>query len=71
MSEQTPVSKKGGSGKNIMKIIVVVFVIAALVAGAKYFDLQQVFRNTLAWIFGLGSIAPVIFIILYILACVL
>ena len=71
MSEQIPVSQKGGSGTKTIKFIVVVFAIAGLMAAAKYFDLQQVFRTTLAWISGLGSIAPVIFIILYLLACVL
>lgn len=48
-----------------------VIVIVVLVITAVMFDLQQVLRNTLEWISGLGVIAPVIFITIYILACVL
>jgi uncharacterized membrane protein YdjX (TVP38/TMEM64 family) len=55
----------------IIQIVLAVLILAALVAAANYFDLQQVFRDTLAWISGLGVIAPIIFIAIYILACVL
>ena len=71
MIEETSVSQKGASGTKTIKIILALIAIAALIAAAKYFDLQQTFRTALAWISGLGSIAPLIFIILYILACVL
>ena len=55
----------------IIKIVLAVLILAALIAAATFFDLQQIFRDTLAWISGLGVIAPVIFIAIYILACVL
>jgi uncharacterized membrane protein YdjX (TVP38/TMEM64 family) len=55
----------------IIKIVLAVLILAAFVAAANYFDLQQILRDTLAWISGLGVIAPVIFIAIYILACVL
>jgi uncharacterized membrane protein YdjX (TVP38/TMEM64 family) len=71
MSQQTSVSTKGATGPKTIKIILALIVIAALIAAAKYFDLQQVFRDTLAWISGLGPIAPLIFVVIYILACVL
>ena len=55
----------------MIKIIIVLVVIAALVVAAKSFDLQQGFRDMLAWISGLGPLAPLIFIALYIVICVL
>jgi uncharacterized membrane protein YdjX (TVP38/TMEM64 family) len=54
-----------------IKIIIFVIVIAALIAVAKIFNLQQIFRDVLAWISGLGPLAPLMFILIYILACVL
>lgn len=53
------------------RIFLVVAAIILLIVAAKRFDLQQVFRDALAWISGLGPLAPLIFIVLYILACVL
>lgn len=50
----------------MIAIVIVVLAITAIM-----FDLQQVLRNTLEWISGFGVIAPVIFITIYILACVL
>jgi len=41
------------------------------VVAATLFDLQQGFRDTLAWISGLGPVGALIFVSLYILACVL
>ena len=66
-------TQDGSSAKRtkIVKIVLAVLVLAALIAAANSFDLQQIFRDTLAWISGLGVIAPVIFIAIYILACVL
>ncbi|MCK5506865.1 MAG: TVP38/TMEM64 family protein [Thermodesulfovibrionia bacterium] len=71
MSTRTVPAEKGGRKIKTVKIILSIIVIAALVVTAKYFDLQQVFRDTLAWISGLGSVAPLIFTAIYILACVL
>ena len=53
-----------------IKIGLFLIVLAALIVAAKVFNLQQIFKDILAWIDGLGAIAPVIFICLYILACV-
>ncbi len=71
MSDITSSARKGRQKIKTVKIILSIIVIAVLVVTAKYFDLQQVFRDTLAWISGLGSVAPLIFIAIYILACVL
>ena len=38
---------------------------------ARYFDVQSTLRGALDWIGGLGSLGPVIFVLLYILATVL
>ena len=71
MNENSSSAENGRYGMKAIKIIIVVIVIAALVVATKLFDLQQIFRHTLEWISGLGVIAPVIFITIYILACVL
>ena len=55
----------------VIKIIIILAVVAALVAAAKLFDLEQGFRDVLAWISNLGSLGPLIFIALYIVVCVL
>lgn len=53
-----------------IKLTLVFVVIAVLAVAAKFFNLQQVFKDILAWISGLGPLAGVIFIVIYIAACV-
>ena len=60
-----------GATRTVAKVALAGVVIGALLVAAKYFNLQQVFRDALAWISGLGPVGPLIFIALYILACVL
>ncbi len=45
--------------------------IAALVTAAMYVNVQELFRDTLAWIDSLSAWGPMAFIALYILATVL
>ncbi len=71
MNEKANPQAKQSTGGTITKAILVAVVIVVLVIAAKYFDLQQVFRDALAWISGLGPLGPLIFVTLYILACVL
>jgi uncharacterized membrane protein YdjX (TVP38/TMEM64 family) len=40
-------------------------------AAARFFNVQELFRDALAWISGLGPLGPIMFIGLYIVACVL
>jgi uncharacterized membrane protein YdjX (TVP38/TMEM64 family) len=61
----------GHARARIVKAVVVVALIIALLAVAQRFDLQQLLRGVLARIDGLGPMAPVIFVGLYILASVL
>ena len=69
--EATAPDPKSNPGPMILKGVLVLCMIAALVAVANYFDLQQLFRQALAWISGLGAVGPLVFIGLYIIACVL
>ena len=71
MSETTLSRDNGKHSTQVIKIIIILAVVAALVAAAKLFDLKQGFRDTLAWISGLGPLGPLIFIALYIPPCVL
>lgn len=50
----------------------VLFILAAvaLAAAFKYFNIQLLLRNSLDWIAGMGPSGPLIFVMIYILACV-
>jgi len=61
----------GKSSGNLYKVIAAAVMIVILVVTAELFDLQQVLRDALSWISGLGILGPIIFAGLYILACVL
>lgn len=54
----------------ILKAVLALTLAVVLVVLVRQFDVQQIFRDALAWIAGLGPLGPVIFVGLYILACV-
>ena len=54
-----------------LKVIMVIVAIMILLAAAKYFHVQQLLRSSLDWVASLGPWGPLIFIAIYILACVL
>ena len=60
-----------GHGSTIVRIVLLAAIVAGLLLTAEYFNLQQLFRNALAWIEGAGPIGPIVFFGLYIAACVL
>lgn len=60
-----------GQRRSIIKTLFVLVFVVLLAATLLFFDVQQLFRDALAWISGLGVLGPVIFVGLYILACVL
>jgi uncharacterized membrane protein YdjX (TVP38/TMEM64 family) len=62
---------KRSPGPMIFKGLLAVCVIAGLVAAANFFDLQTLFRQALTWMSGLGMVGVLVFIGLYIIACVL
>lgn len=59
------------SRRNLLRLVLSVIAIAGLLAAAKYFNITDGLRNALAWIRGLGVWAPVTFIAIYAVACVL
>lgn len=59
-----------GQRRTIVKALLALIIVAALVMAIRLFDVQQTFRDALAWISGLGPLGPVLFVGLYILACV-
>ena len=71
MNEKGYSQSKTSRGGTIIKATLVAAIIGVLVVAARTFNLQQVFRDALVWISGLGPLGPMIFIALYILACVL
>ena len=60
-----------GHGSTIVRIVLLAAIVAGLLLTAEYFNLQQLFRNALAWIEGADPIGPIVFFGLYIAACVL
>jgi uncharacterized membrane protein YdjX (TVP38/TMEM64 family) len=54
-----------------LKLGLVLCAIAVLLAGAKYFGIQVQLVRLLDWIRGLGAWGPILFILIYIVACVL
>ena len=57
--------------KGKLKLSLWIFGIAALIAAATYFNVQELLRRTLAWIESLSAWGSMAFIFLYILATVL
>ena len=53
------------------KIILIVLVVVAILYGAHRLGAGPVLRNALDWIRGLGPLAPIAFVAIYIAACVL
>src|SRR5216684_7743545 len=53
------------------KIILIVLVAVAILYGAHRLGAGPVLRNALDWIRGLGPLAPIAFVAIYIAACVL
>lgn len=54
-----------------IKVLMAAVVVGGIILAAKYFNLQEVLSQALAWISGLGPAGLLIFIALYIMACVL
>ncbi len=60
--------KRTGSWPRLLMAIAVAVV---LLAAARYFHVQQLLKDSLGGIAGLGLFGPMIFIVIYIVACVL
>lgn len=60
----------GGRIGAVVKASVLAAIVIGFVLAARYFNLQQVFRDALVWIEDAGSIGPLVFFGLYIGACV-
>ena len=57
--------------QRIFRYFIVAALVAILIVGAKYSNVQEVLRSALAWIDNLGPWKPVAFIVIYNLATVL
>ena len=54
----------------ISKLLLVILVVFLLLAGIKYFHIQELLKKVLSWVADLGPWGPLIYILIYILACV-
>lgn len=59
------------SKRTIIRIAVCLAAIAAVIFASRFVDLGDWLRESLAWIRGLGAWAPITFILIYIVSCVL
>lgn len=64
-------NSKGSRAAAAAKAGAAILFIVGIVAAARYFDVQQFFREALGWISRLGPSGLLIFVGLYIFACVL
>ncbi len=71
MNQDSSQSKSSLNRKLIVGILLLTSLIVTFTFATKYFDIQENFKNLLAWIDSLGFLAPVTFILIYILATVL
>ena len=55
---------------SIMKLVLLAAIVVGLILAVKHFNLQEIFRDILAWIEEAGSVGPLVFFGLYIVACV-
>jgi len=62
---------KANRNSLVLKVVLALVVIVGIVVVTRFSDLQQVFRDALTWISGLGPTGPLVFALLYITACVL
>jgi uncharacterized membrane protein YdjX (TVP38/TMEM64 family) len=72
-SERHPSGRKapGKAGLGAIKLLALAVVFVVLVAGFSHLHVQDILTSVLVWVSGLGVWGPVIFIIIYIAACVL
>jgi uncharacterized membrane protein YdjX (TVP38/TMEM64 family) len=54
----------------IFKLLLIILVVFLLLAGIKYFHVQELLKKVLIWVAGLGAWGFIIYIVIYILACV-
>ena len=59
------------SKRNVARLVVCICLAVGLVVASRFLNLTGLLRDSLAWIRGLGVWAPIAFIVLYALACVL
>ncbi len=57
--------------KLIFKLLLIILFILLLLAGIRYFHVQELLKEVLNWVAGLGAWGPVIYVGVYVLACVL
>jgi uncharacterized membrane protein YdjX (TVP38/TMEM64 family) len=57
--------------RNLFRLVICVLAMAGLLAAVKYFNFTGLLQDSLAWIRSLGVWAPIAFIAIYAVACVL
>ena len=70
MAPEMNPSASGRRGGALVKTILLVVIAVGLLVAARHFNMQQTFRDALAWIEAAGPVGPLVFFGLYIAACV-
>lgn len=55
----------------VFKLGLAVVTVASVIILSRFVDVQQAFRQALTWISDLGAMGPLVFVLFYIMACVL
>ncbi len=53
-----------------VKLVIIIILLGILIAISQYFPIQKNLQNSLSWVKNLGTLAPIIFIIIYNLATI-
>lgn len=54
----------------IFKLLLIILFVFLVLAGAKYFHVQELLKRVLSWVADLGPWGPFFYMVIYILACV-
>jgi uncharacterized membrane protein YdjX (TVP38/TMEM64 family) len=54
----------------IFKLLLIILVVFLVLAGMKYFHVQELLKRVLRWVADLGAWGPFFYMVIYILACV-
>jgi uncharacterized membrane protein YdjX (TVP38/TMEM64 family) len=66
-----PTAPQGSSRGRSVRLIVGALIVVAVIVVARRFGAGSALKDTLDWISSLGAVAPVVFVAIYIVACVM
>ncbi|MBW4513406.1 MAG: TVP38/TMEM64 family protein [Scytonematopsis contorta HA4267-MV1] len=62
--------KQENQSNSKVKLLIIIILLGILITISQYFPIKEILQNSLAWVKRLGTLAPIIFIIIYNLATI-